>query len=295
MQIDAIRAFVLLCEDLNITRVSEKIHISQQGLSRQLKALEKELGTTLFFRSSKSLTLTESGQLLLPHYKKIVQEYEKSMLELDLYKKEKPDSWRIAVCSGIKNTLGLSFFYYFQDAHPEICLEFDFDSDDNAEKRLYAKQVDAAFLDWPRCPQKLNSIPILKSRLVAVVRKDHPFAAKKAVSMEEMKGQRIYIPDKSHRMHQRFEEHWPEIYDSVILDFITNDYDTYFLLPKKVGGIALTFHFLCKNLDEELVEIPIIEDSYVAVFYSVNKDVPLSKAGKLFEKYIKKNWQFIGD
>ena len=67
MQIDAIRAFVLLCEDLNITRVSEKIHISQQGLSRQLKALEKELGTTLFFRSSKSLTLTESGQLLLPH------------------------------------------------------------------------------------------------------------------------------------------------------------------------------------------------------------------------------------
>lgn len=56
--------FLTLSEELNITRASEKLFVTHQGLSRYLSKLEKECGVQLFYRKPK-LRLTENGQLFL--------------------------------------------------------------------------------------------------------------------------------------------------------------------------------------------------------------------------------------
>ena len=59
-----LKYFLLVAEELNITRAAERLYISQQSLSNHISNLEKELGVQLFTRSPK-LSLTYAGNLLV--------------------------------------------------------------------------------------------------------------------------------------------------------------------------------------------------------------------------------------
>ena len=71
MDLRTLRYFVMVAEELNITKAAEKLHMSQPPLSAQIKGLEKELDTELFIRGSRQLTLTETGQLLYRRAKNV--------------------------------------------------------------------------------------------------------------------------------------------------------------------------------------------------------------------------------
>ena len=288
MQIHQLQSFIMLCEEKNISRCSQKLHISQQGLSRSIKSLEQELGTTLFIRTTKGVELTEECTLLLPGFKKTLDLYNQSLRELRDYQKSHQETIRIAICPGIKHLLGLDFFKQFQS--PKVRLKIEFHSDVECEEALYNGKVDAAFLDWPEHKEDYEHYLVIKSPLVAVMRKDHILSSKKSLSMKDLKGMNVYIPDDSHRMSQRFMKYWPEFYHSVIIDFTTNEYESFYQdLPKSDGGIALTFAFLCDDLDPELIAIPIEEESFVELYYCVRKDHPQSAALDLFSSYIYDN------
>ena len=65
MELSQLRAFVEIAKVGQLTRAAERLHLSQPALSGQLKALEEELGISLFERSSSGMTLTSAGRSLL--------------------------------------------------------------------------------------------------------------------------------------------------------------------------------------------------------------------------------------
>jgi hypothetical protein len=88
------------------------------------------------------------------------------------------------------------------------------------------------------------------------MRTDHKLSNKESISMKDLAGMNVYIPDDSHRMSQRFIQYWPEFYKSIVIDFTTNEYESFYhTLPKSNCGIALTFRFLCNELDPELTYV----------------------------------------
>lgn len=290
MQIQQLQAFVLLCHEKNISKCSQKLHISQQGLSRQIKAIERELGVTLFIRTTKGVEMTEECSLLLPKFKKSLDIYHQSLRELKDYQKNHQETIRISVCPGIKQLLGLEFFKKFQLHNPGVHLKLEFHSDIDCEDALYHGRSDAAFLDWPEHNDEYDTYLVVKSPLVAVMRNDHKLSRKHSISMKELTGMNIYIPDESHRMSQRFMQYWPDFYKSVVIDFTTNEYDSFYRdLPKNNDGIALTFKFLCNELDSDLTVVPIEEESFIELFYCVRQDHSKSPALDLFSDYIYQN------
>ena len=64
MEIRALRYFLEIAREGNMSRAAESLHVSQPALSRQMKELETELGKKLFKRNSSGLSLTDEGRLL---------------------------------------------------------------------------------------------------------------------------------------------------------------------------------------------------------------------------------------
>ena len=82
MDIRILRYFLTVAKEQNFTRAAEQLNITQPTLSRQLAALEEELGTPLFIRGNRSITLTEAGILLKRRALEIIDLEEKMLDEL---------------------------------------------------------------------------------------------------------------------------------------------------------------------------------------------------------------------
>ena len=65
MDLKDMRQFLAVAEERNFTRAAERLHMAQPPLSRQIKALETEMGAPLFLRTSAGVELTEVGQTLM--------------------------------------------------------------------------------------------------------------------------------------------------------------------------------------------------------------------------------------
>jgi DNA-binding transcriptional LysR family regulator len=65
MQLKHLRTFIAVANTLNFTRAGERLHLSQSSVTEQLQSLESDLGTLLFDRSRRKLTLTPAGCRLL--------------------------------------------------------------------------------------------------------------------------------------------------------------------------------------------------------------------------------------
>ena len=82
MDIRVLRYFIAVATQENISAAANALHLSQPTLSRQLNNLEEELGTTLFVRGNRKITLTDEGMFLLDRAKEIVDLVEKQKLIL---------------------------------------------------------------------------------------------------------------------------------------------------------------------------------------------------------------------
>src|SRR5258708_2689965 len=76
MELRHLRYFVAVAEEENVSKAALKLHVSQPGISRQIRDLEDEIGFLLLERSAKSVRLTAAGKVFLREAQEVLQHAE---------------------------------------------------------------------------------------------------------------------------------------------------------------------------------------------------------------------------
>ena len=73
MELYQLKSFLTIAHEKNLTRAAETLHLSQSALSSQIKLLEEELGVPLFSRTSRGMTITDQGRILMTHAQDVLE------------------------------------------------------------------------------------------------------------------------------------------------------------------------------------------------------------------------------
>jgi DNA-binding transcriptional LysR family regulator len=141
MDWDKLRIFHAAAQEGSFTRAGGVLNMSQSAISRQVSALENELGTPLFHRHARGLILTEEGELLMRAAREIVLKLENVRSQLADARGQPTGTLRVSTTFGLGSAWLTSRLNEFFDLHPGIHLELILDDD---ELDVAMRQADVA-------------------------------------------------------------------------------------------------------------------------------------------------------
>jgi DNA-binding transcriptional LysR family regulator len=175
MELRQLEYFVAVAEEANFTRAAERVHISQSGVSAQVRRLETELGATLIDRSGRTATLTAAGEAALDHAREVLGAARTVRQAVDDVSGVLRGRLDVGMVSGCTITPLFDALATFGGAHPGIEISLTEDSSDRLTEHVRGGRVDVALIGAAgHTPDGLKAFTIVSERLVAAAPAGHP-------------------------------------------------------------------------------------------------------------------------
>jgi LysR family transcriptional activator of glutamate synthase operon len=191
MDLRQLRYLVALAEECHFTRAAAREHVAQPALSQQIRKLEDEVGLPLVERTTRQVTITHAGHLLVARARRILAEVESAQVEL--LGLRGLESGHVTV--GTMHTMGpvdVSLaLAIFHERHPAIELTVREQSSEELAEMLRDDELDIAFLSVTERVEShgLGLHQLVSEELVVLLPPRHPLARRRTLRMEELEGE----------------------------------------------------------------------------------------------------------
>ncbi|MFF3209740.1 LysR family transcriptional regulator [Streptomyces sp. NPDC002886] len=189
MELRQLEYFVAVAEEQNFTRAAERVHISQSGVSAQIRRLEEELGAELFDRSARTVTLTVAGKAALDHARAALAatgSLAQAVGEVTDLIRGRLTVGMVVGCTVTPLFEGLAAFHR---AHPGVEIALLEDNSEPLVQAVRTGAVDLALVgSAATTPDGLEALTIVSERLVAAVPPGHPLTRADRVTLGDLDG-----------------------------------------------------------------------------------------------------------
>ena len=202
MDLRYLRTFVTIAEAGGITRALARLDVSQPAASRQILALEAELGIKLFDRIGRRLRLTSGGEDLLLQSRRLLIEAELLEARVHTLKGGETGILRVgATPMAIENALS-AFLSPYRRRHPGVEVHFVEDGGLRLADRLERGDVDLALV-VPN--DRFRARPLFPAHSMAVMSKKHPLSRRRALDLAELADKPLLLLNRTFGSREWFD------------------------------------------------------------------------------------------
>jgi len=185
-----LRVFQAVAEHRSFTRAAEEIHLTQPGVSIQVKRLEEILDATLFEKMGNQIYLTAEGQALLETCNDLFDRLAQFEEQLKEIHGEVAGPLKLAAVTTAKYFLP-QYLGEFLRKYPKVVPQLKASNRERIVERMEANEDDLYIMATLPQRSDIEAHPFLDDELVVFAHPDHPLAKKKKIKPEQLVGERI--------------------------------------------------------------------------------------------------------
>ncbi len=188
MRIEQIKAFLVVSETGNFGQAAKQCGVTQSTISRQVQALENHLGISLFHRQAQA-KLTVGGEALLPHARRICQEWEKVEEKIEELLGGKQPELCVAAIHSVCAYYLPPILQKFCQSHPQLQLRVTALGSDRALKVLRDGLVDIALVmnnKYLTATSEMVVKHLYREPIEVLVAANHPLAEKSSLTIADL-------------------------------------------------------------------------------------------------------------
>jgi DNA-binding transcriptional LysR family regulator len=202
-----LRYFVAVAEELNFSRAARRLRMAQPPLSVAIRQLEAELGTELFRRSSREVTLTEAGEVFLARARRTLAEAEGAVAAAKRAAAGELGSLHIGFSWSARFETLPALGQAFRLERPEVELLTEEVWNSRMADVLRDGTVDVAVALCPEVAGDLTYAPIRREGVVALLAAAHPLAGEQAIDLATLENEEFVLFPR---------ELAPRLYDTLV-------------------------------------------------------------------------------
>jgi LysR family transcriptional activator of glutamate synthase operon len=282
--------FLTIVKTGSFSAAADELYISQSSLSKQIMALEKELGIQLFDRSKRQITLTEAGRIFLKYAHNIDEAHNSIRLDLEALKPG-PESLSIVAIPvlaqyGIPNHIAR-----FRETHPSIHFTLEEREGMSVLPALNSESFDLAFVrDNIVDKEQYSGLEISKDILVVVISLRNRFASRESLSMAELSNENFIMFDKGTILHNLLIQECNKAgFEPRIFYASLHIEDIIGLVASNIGIALMPEKLFEYDQHADVVSIPLVETVESNVVLVAPKNKKPSRAARTFIEFMERS------
>ncbi len=175
----------------SFAKAAEVLFITRSALVQQVKAVEEDLGFTIFERSPKGISLTAEGKLFLEEGNRIFAEYERLLKTCRHNAGQKPKTITIGITPFMESTVLPAICKEFNSCFPDVVLKFKVFMPEDYRQAFVSGKFDIAaeyMFEFCNTVPDTGFIPMFPCGYCVFVHKDNPLSALSTIGFKDLRG-----------------------------------------------------------------------------------------------------------
>ena len=197
MNLQRLRYFAAVAEELHFGRAADRLHMSQPPLSQQIRLLEHELDTTLFDRSTRRVTLTDAGSFLYPEAVRLLAAADGIERLMEQRRQGQAGTLRVGFVDSAAYEVMPRVLAEYRRRRPRVDFELHTLSSDEQVKALRAGRIDLGIGRAAADADGVDATLVMHERLLLAASASHRLAASGAAYLGDLAGEPIIGFDRN--------------------------------------------------------------------------------------------------
>ena len=196
MDILQLSAFLAVAHNKSFSAAAENLYLTQPAISKRIAQLESQLGTRLFDRIGKAVSLTEAGETLLPRATTILRELQDAERAVRDLSGEISGALSLATSHHIGLHRLPAVLREFTNLYPAVSLDIAFMDSELANEAVLHGRIELGIITLPpqTPPQQLETHVVWPDPLVVMVAQDHPLSDSESVELSVLAQHAAVLP-----------------------------------------------------------------------------------------------------